>query len=111
MSCRGKEERKGHVKGERDKGSERVGDGSTVWHDMLCANHRHRRVIAVELLRWQEGREGEEVVMDVLARGRAVAAQHGMSCHACIVVVIMSFPSVLLPLRAQEGGREGRGGQ
>ena len=81
-----------------------------VWCDMLCTNHRCRCVIAVELSRWQEGRGGEETVMDMSVRGRAVAAQHGMSCCVCIVVDVMSFPSVLLPSRAQEGERERRGG-
>ena len=100
-SCRGKEGRKGHIEGERDKGSERVGGGSMVWHDMLCVNRRCRRVIAVELSKWQEGRGGEETVMDTLARGRAVAAQCGMSCRARIAIAIVSFP-----LRGQEGRRE-----
>ena len=81
-----------------------------MWRDMLCMNCRHCRVVAVEPSRWQEGRGGEETVMDTLARGRAVAAWRGMSCRACIAVAIVSFPSVSLPLRAQEGGREGRGG-
>ena len=110
-SHRGKEGRKGHVEGERDKGSERAGGGSMVWHDVLCANRHCHRVIAVELLRWQEGRGGEETVMDTLVRGRAVAARHGMLCRVRIVIVVVSFPSVSLPSRVQEGGREGRGGQ
>ena len=110
-SRQGKEGRKGHIEGERDKGSERAGGGSTVWCDVLCVNHHHCRVVAVELSRWQEGRGGEKTVMDVLVRGRAVATQRGMSCHVRIVIVIVSFPSMSLLSRVQEGGREGRGGQ
>ena len=110
-SHRGKEGRKGHVEGERDKGSERAGGGSTVWRDVLCANHRRHRVIAIKLSRWQEGRGGEEMVMDASARERAVTAWCGMSCHVHIIIVIVSFPSMSLPSRAQEGGREGRGGR
>ena len=55
-SRRGKEGRKGHVEGERDKGSERAGGGSTVWRDVLCVNRCRCRVIAIKLSRWQEGR-------------------------------------------------------
>ena len=109
-SRRGKEGRKGHVKGERDKGSERAGGGSTVWRDVLCVNRRRCCVIAIEPSRWQEGRGEEETVMDTLVRGRAVAARRGMSCCVRIIIIIMSFPSVLLLSRVQEGGREGRGG-